>query len=281
MIFGFVVLQCSRITSKNLLRHFGEERAKMQQSIGQMRVLFTTLITALFGVWIIESAVYSYADSGPVCPSAGIAANPASSAVGADPNTAIWEDKMLSSRSGCRGISTARAKLIIALAAQFNMNGSGERLASRIGAISKTRGMQYWSVTDGEMRVLLDDSFALSSSNANARRADFTSTEVLSGTKIYFAQDDTRSTGINIYSLETVASGSDHITFDVVNETAIRYGPIILFAPGALRSRHFFRRVSGEVWSYYGLTVIEDGRTFGLTRSFVNRGLALYRHLSR
>lgn len=231
-------------------------------------------------VLTLSQTVAADAASGPVCPTGGKKPNPDYSAVGAKPNTTVWKNVRLSAENGCSGISQVTAKLVISLAGQFKVRGSVETLAERIGAISSTKGMLYWSVTDGRMRVLIKESFVLSGTDPTARRRDFSAKEVLAGKQLYFAQDDTRSTGINVYGLKTISADPDHVSFEIVNETAIKVGPITLFAPRTVRSRHFFSRVSGNLWSYYGLTVIEKGQTFGLTQSLINRGVALYRHLS-
>jgi Family of unknown function (DUF6675) len=221
------------------------------------------------------------AASGPICPTAGSNPIPDYGTVAAEPKSAVWKNIRLSADSGCAGISDDPAELVVALAGTFASHGSVQALADRIGAISGTKGMMYWSVTDQRMRVLIDESYALSGTTVTSRRRDFSADEVLSGRRLFFAQDDTRSTGINVYSLKTASADANHVTFDVINETPIKVGPVTLFAPRMVRSRHFFHRISDNSWRYYGVTVIEHGLTFGMVQSLVNRGIALYNHLSR
>ena len=40
------------------------------------------------------------------------------------------------------------------------------------------------------------------------------------------------------------------------NASAIKLGPVTLFAPRAVVSVHFVEREAGTTWTYYGLSVI-------------------------
>jgi Family of unknown function (DUF6675) len=260
----------ARTVFKTKMANYQDRRAYLS------RLVVSALAVFLFAM----SSLTTTADPGPMCPTAGTKTIPVYGSVGGEPNWAVWQGIELPA-DGCGGLSTGAVKLVVSLAGQFEFGGTVEALAERIGAISKSKGMLYWSVTDGRMRELLADSFAISNADTKAERKDFSSEEVLSGKRLLFAQDDTRSTGINIYSLETQAVGRDFVTFDVVNENPIKLGPVTLFAPHSIKSRHFFTRISSNVWGYYGLTLVEKGQVSVATRSLINRGIALYKHLTQ
>ena len=129
----------------------------------------------------------------------------------------------------------APAALAIALAGRFAHAGSSDQIAARLGAISQTNGLPYWSVTDGEWRTLVSDAFALDSSvsdaarpsaaRPNAARTDFTGQEMLSGQTLFFAQNDTRSWGLNLYSIRSIEASADRLVFESDNISPIKLGP--------------------------------------------------------
>ncbi len=190
---------------------------------------------------------------------------------------AIWHDLELARIVPCLGARPGRSKLVVALAGRFKSAGSIERMAERIGAISASKGLRYWSATEGRWRTLISDAFALRSPDTDDRRANFTAREVLSGRTLYFAQRDTRSTSLNVYSLTGRLTGDGRMTVEVVNLTTIRIIIFPMFEPEALRSFHFFDELAPGVLGYYGLSVVASGSVEGYEKSLVNRAAAAYR----
>ena len=82
-----------------------------------------------------------------------------------------------------------------------------------------------------------------------------------------------------MYALKTHEHSADSLTFETYNVTAVNLFLLRLFDPGSLRSIHFLKR-DGERWSYYGLSLVQQGGRSGSERSFVNRAAAYFRHLS-
>lgn len=171
-------------------------------------------------------------------------------------------------------------ELVVALAARFTHSGSLEDLAARVGAISSTEGLPYWSTTDQIWRPLISAAFAVEDAAGDRARPDFTAQEILSGKRLYFAQDDTRSSSLNVYSLTALAARPDWMVIEIENMTRIRFGFLTLFEPRALASIHIIDRLDGDLWGYYGLSAVRDGTMAGNEKSLINRAAAFYRFLT-
>jgi len=171
-------------------------------------------------------------------------------------------------------------KLVVALAARFRGPESIEDIAARVGAVSATSGLLYWSTTDGNWRVLISEAEALRGRSTGAVRADFAAREVLGDRTLYFRQKDTRSTGWNLYSLRGRRLGPERLAVEVVNLSAIRFLLITLAEARSLVSLHFVERLGPGLWGYYGLSAVRDGAGEGFDKSLVNRAAAFYRFLT-
>jgi hypothetical protein len=68
----------------------------------------------------------------------------------------------------CLGVLRGRANLTVVLAARFGDARSIAEIASRVGATSSTKGLRYWSTTDGKWRTLVSHAFALASRDADS-----------------------------------------------------------------------------------------------------------------
>lgn len=224
-------------------------------------------------------AIPATAQPVPPCPPGGAATLPAYADVGSPPAVQTWRDIELDDREGCLGPLQGRMALVVALSVRFDGTKSLADIAARIGAVSQTTGLPYWSVTDREWRPLVSESYAIDDPGRRRERPDFTASEVLSGRTLYFAQNDTRSTGLNIYSMVARSVADDRFVIDIVNLTPIRFALITLFDAQALRSVHFIDRLDSGVWGYYGISAVRAGAVEGHEKSFVNRAGAFYRFL--
>lgn len=191
----------------------------------------------------------------------------------------IWRNLVRETEADCGGLLLEPAALVTALAGRFRQAGSIEDIAARVGAISETEGLVYWSTLEQTWRVLISEAFALDGPDLDSARPNFTATEMMSGRLLYFAQNDTRSTGRNIYTVSMVSAESDRIAFEIVNVTPIRLPFLTLFDAGTLRSLHFIERQGRDIWGYYGIAVVRKGAVQGHEKSFLNRGAAFYRFL--
>lgn len=221
----------------------------------------------------------SHAASQPVCPSGSAAPYPAYGEPGEAPNVAVWRD-LTSFPEDCHLSLNAPAALTIVLSGRFTHSGSVETIAARLGAISASRNLPYWSVTDGDWRTLIAEAFALRSPDTDTVRSDFTGQEMLSGQAMYFAQNDTRSWGLNVYRVRAIQSTPDVVVFDSDNLSPIRLGPVTLFTAGDIRSLLFITREHDTTWAFYGLSVIRNGTLAAREKSLINRQSAFYRLLT-
>ena len=236
-------------------------------------VLLIVALTSILTVQPVQSA------SLPVCPSGNDEEPvPAYAANGELPTVASWSG-LNALPDSCRIALQASAKLTVALAGTFDYPGSVSDLAARLGAISETKGMLYWSVSDDNWRKLVSDAFALESPDADSARADFTSQEVLSGQTLYFAQEDTRSSGTNVLGMSVLDSSADNVVFKSYNETAVRLGPLKLIRSEDAQSTLFLNRVNHGTWTYYSLSVIKRSALAARKKSLINRQYAFFRFL--
>lgn len=200
--------------------------------------------------------------------------------LGDPPRITILRDVTLDQASGCPDALFGPAKLFVKLAGRFKLAGGVDEIAKRLGAISATRGLLYWSVTDAAWRPLIEEAMALQDGPDGPPRADFGAAEVRSGRTLYFGQDDTRSTGTNIYAMTVRQATDARLVVEVVNVSAVKVAFVTLFEPRSLISVHVFERSTDDIWNYRGVTVVRDGLMVdGHEKSFVNRAAAYYRFL--
>lgn len=218
------------------------------------------------------------ATSLPVCPNELTESYPQFAPVGMPPTVATW--KGLSRLPDECHISVQNpAELTVAFASLFTHTGSIEEIAKRLGAISTTQGLPYWSVTDQGWRELVSEAYALKSKNAKSMRSDFTNQEILSARTLFFAQNDTRSWGLNTYSLRVISSSPDRLVVESRNTSPVRLGPITLFHPDDAKSVLFIDRMESRTWRYFSLSVIQSSPLPIREKSVINRQAAFYRLL--
>ncbi|GAB4376770.1 MAG: hypothetical protein Kow00114_40650 [Kiloniellaceae bacterium] len=218
----------------------------------------------------------------PPC-AAGAQPWPAYAPPDAPPAVMTWTDIQLAGRADCLGAVAGRMNVVAVLAGSFRhpagADGTLDDLAARFGAVSATVRTLYWSTTDGRWRRLIDDASALQRPDTDARRGDFTAAELRSGQPLYVAQDDTRSTGTNLYRMTALLSGPEKLVVEIVNESTISFLLVPLFDPGGLVTLHVVEDLGGGLWGYYGLTAVRAGSVAGHEKSLVNRAAAFYRFL--
>ena len=220
----------------------------------------------------------SHAASSPTCPENAEAPYPAFGNIGEAPNVAAWID-LVTLPENCHISLQAPAALTIALSGRFAHTGSVDEIAARLGSISKTQDLPYWSVTDRDWRKLVSDAFALDSRDTDAVRSDFTAQEMISGQTMYFAQNDTRSWGLNVYSVRAINSSQNHLVLESDNVSPVRLGPVTLFEPYDVRSVVFINRLDDTTWTYFSLAVIRQSAVAAREKSLINRQAAFYRFL--
>ena len=105
----------------------------------------------------------------------------------------------------------------------------------------------------------------------------------MSGAALFYAQDDSGSSGSVVYRMRLHALAADRFVLAVDNVDPVRLVVVPLFEPGALKSLYVVERRSPGVWGYYSLGLVGHGAS-GLAESypssFANRAAALYRHIA-
>jgi len=242
----------------------------------------TRFIFSVFCVLVTNIALSQivWAQQGPICPETHSEASyPAYADVGNLPNIGIWKE-LPPLPPECHVLTESSSLLSVAIAARFSHEGTVEDIAARFGAVSKTQGLKYWSATDNNWRELVKSATALQSANKRSARDDFTAKEILSKQTHYFAQDDTRSWGLNVFAMNTITASVDRLTVLSQNSKPVRLGPLKLFDSGDLQTVVFISRADDNTWRYYSLAVVKDSALPAPEKSLVNRQAALYRYLT-
>ena len=177
-----------------------------------------------------------------------------------------------------RGFAT-----MIGMAARFQHEGGLETLLTRIGGISRSIQIRYWSVTRKRWRDLVDDAYALSTDDPDSRRGDFSAGELVPGNVLYFLREPNSPIGATVFRMAVLERGADRVVFKVENSSPIRLFRIPVLEPGEQELLVFLERESGDVWRFYSLTRMGEGLAWGARErmpSYVNRAVAEFRHLA-
>jgi hypothetical protein len=245
-----------------------------------MQITTLKLLAALAGTLLLAgTASAASAKMPPMLPCGGDPYPPFAADV-AHPNVQIWIRSDLPSAwsiPACAGVNATAPYLMVALAGAFRSDTPMSTFSNRFAAISSTKGMKYWSVTDQAWLVLVTDATALTPQGK--RRADFAAADIASGADLYFEQQDNRSSRPVTYRMHVVAFTPDRLEVSLENTTAVRVFGIPVFDPGDLKSLYILQRRSGG-WGYYSLSIMANPGFWGSGSrpSFVNRATAFYRH---
>ena len=152
---------------------------------------------------------------------------------------------------------------------------------ARFGAVSRTTGIRYWSVTDQRWDTLIREAFAVTDAAGTSRRDDFGIEELRPGVAFYSAERDGRSSGVVIYRIRVIARTPDHVAVSVINVSPVRVALVTMFRPGELQATYFLDRLGPDAWGYFGLWGVTTGLlTGGHAASSINRAVAIYRHFA-
>lgn len=181
----------------------------------------------------------------------------------------------------CVGWPGGRYRFVIAMAGRIEA-ADDVALRRRIGAISGSRGLRYWSVTDNASRVLIKDAAALSAPNG-ARREDFTADEIRAGAVLHFVEEDNRSSTPVRYRMLVLEATRDRIVVETENLTPVESFLITLFPAGSLRAAYIMSRLDKSTWGFHAISAStsEANPVVKLAKaSYINRARALYGHFA-
>ena len=236
--------------------------------------LFTTLL------WSGNSI---RAESGPQ-PPCGAEPLPPFSTLDTSPAIRVWNPSDLGSDwkpPACTGWEVSDFPTIVAVTARFRSIAGTDGLRHRIGAVSETKGMLYWSATEKRWQKLILDAYASPGLDSNQHRPDFSVNEIAEGRTLFLQQEDNLF-GKVTYRMRIRSASTGRLVFDVENATAIRYLLVPVFEPGQVQSIYYLEQEAAGLWRYYSIART-SGRAGGLLAghqaSLINRAVALYRHL--
>ena|ERR1700722_16574529 len=205
--------------------------------------------------------------------------------LGAPPNIQIWNQPTvaaLPSTVACLGSPTPDLRMLVTVAGTFENAGGTPAILARFGGISKFLAVRYWSTTEQKWRPLVLAATALTARESGQPRNDFTSAELQGGQDVFFSQSDSRGAGEVIYRMRVREINQSCLVIETENVTAVHWFALTLLKPGGLRAMYFIEERSRGIWSFYALTRIGEGSWLigGHDRSYVNRVVALYRHIA-
>jgi hypothetical protein len=243
--------------------------------------LATTLVLAI----AVAAASGAVAASPAVPPCDEIAPQPAYGMVDEAPAVQVWTDGRLvipPTEIPCIGWSAASFRTLVAVAGSFRSSDDSAGLLARFGTISGLLTIRYWSVTDHAWLPLVTAATALTAQVSGQSRGDFTAVEVGSGRDLFLSQRDNRASTDVVYRMRVRESAGDRFIVETENLTPVRWWGLTLFSPADIQAVYFLQERTAGVWSYYSLTKIGGGSwlTSGHEMSYVNRAVALYRHLA-
>ena len=219
-------------------------------------------------------------------PPCGAAPAPAYAGPGSMPAVRVWDGDEAARTwrpPACTGWAPRASRTLVATAGRLDQGAGAQDLLRRFGAVSALTTIRYWSVTDGRWEQLFSSANALSGPNPEAVRPDFRPADLASGTDLYLAQADNRSSGEVVYRLSVREQGPTRLVVALENVSTMRYLFLPLAGPGDLQSLYFLDREPSGAWDYYGLmriTADASSLLAGHAASYVNRAVALFRFLA-
>ena len=180
----------------------------------------------------------------------------------------------------CSGWTAPGFRSLVAVTGAFRLPGGVPAVLARLGAVSGTVGVRYWSVSKKAWEPLIT---AAHSTDAGGRaRADFAAAEMMPGAALSYSQTDTGS-GTVQYRSRVIEAGPDRVVLTTENATTIRAMLVPLFSPGELQTLTVITRQPGDAWAYSSLTrtgARASGLTDGHEASAINRAVAMFRHVA-
>ena len=198
----------------------------------------------------------------------------------ADPSIESWS-RLDWTAPSCLAWSDSRYRFAIAIAGRIEA-ADATTVLSRLGAVSKSRGLMYWSVTESAWRVLIKDAAALSGPQGE-RRQDFAPNDLYEGATLHFVEQDNRSDEPVTYAMHVLESKAGRIVVETENVTPIKALLATLFPPGTLRTAYILTRMDSRAWGFYVISAATE-RASGLVSiarpSYENRARALFAHFA-
>jgi len=181
----------------------------------------------------------------------------------------------------CYRLSVGGFKFNLAVSGSFYHQGDAASLLNRFGAISSLRGINYWSIKDGQWQTLILDASALDGKDGG-ERGDFSAEELKTGAEVYFSQQDNRSSGAVTYLMRIEKAEKDRLILSVTNVSSVNFLIMPIFSPGELKAIYVLEKLSGNQWGYFNFVGNQnaDSSSDQQEKSSLNRAIAFYRHFT-
>lgn len=231
----------------------------------------------------LPAGASGHADSGPRPPCEGTPFPPYPEP-GLSPTLRVWGSGDMGRDwvpPACTGWTTAGFTTLVVTVARFRFDSGVDGLLRRVGAISESAGIRYWSTTRKKWKTLIITARALTGPDGRKPREDFLPDEIRKGDFLYFQQED-NLLGNVIYRLRMRSASPDRLVFETENTSTVKGVIGNVFQPGDIQGLYFLEHESGGLWRYYGLLRIgrqASRMTMGYEASYLNRAMAMYRHL--
>ncbi len=233
----------------------------------------------ILSAFLLSGAVVCHAQDAPV-PPCGRQPIPAYARPDTPPNVRVLTGDELASwvPADCTAWAKLPGGVVIALSGTFRYGGKSDELLARFGAVSETRGVHYWSVTDKQWRVLITDASALRTPDPLTHRPDFSARELSTGKDAFFSQADSRSSGEVVYRMRVRDRRATRIVLEMENVSSVLFLFVPLFKPRDMKSLYFLERLDSGLWGYFALVSANSPFAKGNEASLINRTAASFQH---
>lgn len=219
---------------------------------------------------------------GPVPPCAG-PVEPTYAELGAPPRTRVWERGELPegwTPPPCLGWPAHEDSVWVSAAGRMRLQDGVDGLIGRVARVSALPQIQFWSVTRDAWLPLFEKAVAVTGSDGEVPRPDFSPREMVRGSTLYMLSDQNDPLGEIVQSLTVLDRTEDRLVVELKNVTSGRMALIEVLPVGAARTLLHMQREAGDVWTFYTLITVADRAPDLLTpprAAWINRAAALYR----
>lgn len=171
---------------------------------------------------------------------------------------------------------------LIAVAGRIGGVPSTEDLLRRLGAVSQSGDVVYWSHSRQRWRPLFEETYALEGPEPDLRRDDFDLAELSVGRDYYLWQKENAAVSGTVLRVRFHAIAPDRLVLEQVNVTDTRFLLVPLLDAGDYEALIFLTRERDDIWTYYHIIRYGDGDdafTESHRASLLNRADALFRYL--
>ena len=210
---------------------------------------------------------------------------PAFAAIDEPPTILLETDKVLLNEwvpPDCLGWESRPTDLLVALAARSRADDI-DALLARFARVSSLTEVDYWSITRQNWRRMFDAASALSEPKDSAIRADFATTDFVTGATLFVLHDDNDPVGPIVHEVNIKEVSEKRLVIATRNVAPGKVFGINVLEPNGLENITIIEHEKDDIWRYYTISRLQANIPNWLLppdAAYVNRVVALYRHLS-